>query len=227
MLLRIPNLLSAADLDAVQALLDGARFADGRASAGADAARVKRNLELDDAARARQLDDIVMARLTAHPEYLAAALPARVARPRYVRYQTDMGYGDHIDDPVMGPAGGRYRCDIAITVFLNAPDDYDGGELVVGAFAPETAARAPQTVKLPAGDAVLYPADSVHRVEPVTRGARVAAVTWVQSLVAEPARRAILYRLAQLRTRLADGNTELAEQAGWIYAALARMWASP
>ena len=161
-----------------------------------------------------------MGKLVQHPVYLAAALPLRIAAPYYARYTSGMQYGNHVDDPVMGPPGQRYRSDLSITVFLNNPGDYDGGELVINTSFGE------QTVKLNAGDAVMYPSSSTHRVNQVTRGERLVAVTWLQSSVRDPSQRELLYRLHQARELLlanAQGKqeTELVSNA---YVNLVRMW---
>jgi PKHD-type hydroxylase len=149
--------------------LAGARFVDGRLSAGAAARRVKNNQELDAGAPdLERLNRVVMGNLVRRPFYRAGALRLHVASPLYARYLPGMNYGDHLDDPIMGADTVRYRSDVAVTIFLNAPEEYDGGELVIRAAA---------------GDAVLYPAGSIHHVNPVTRGERLVAVTWVQSLV--------------------------------------------
>ncbi|HQU15628.1 MAG: Fe2+-dependent dioxygenase [Chromatiales bacterium 21-64-14] len=221
MLLRIPAVLTATQIDEVNTLLAGAEFVDGRLSAGAAAQRVKRNQELSPHARqVEQLNGIVMTALVNHPTYKSAALPHRVATPFYARYGQGMGYGEHVDDPVMGP-GPRYRADIAVTLFLSAPEVYDGGELVVRTEFGD------QSVKLPAGDAILYPASSLHRVTEVTSGARLAAVTWVQSLVREPAKRELLYDLHLARERLLQDAPDAPETAriGRVYVNLVRMWA--
>jgi PKHD-type hydroxylase len=161
-----------------------------------------------------------MGSLVRHPEYRAGALPLKVATPFYARYTPGMTYGDHVDDPIMGTGNALYRTDIAITIFLNEPEDYDGGELTI---------RTPfgdQTVKLPAGDAVLYPASSLHQVAPVTRGERLVAVTWVQSLVRDPARRELLYGLNQAREKLLRTSPDAPEtaQVNTAYVNLLRMW---
>ncbi len=221
MLIRVTEVLDRTQLEAVRALLAGMRFVDGRVSAGKTARRVKRNEEIpSDDAGLERLNNIVMNALVRHPVYQAAALPARVAAPFYARYREGMGYGDHIDDPVMG-GPLRYRSDVAITVFLSEPESYAGGELVVRTTFGE------QYVKFPAGDAVLYPASSVHRVERVTRGERLVAVTWVQSLVPDPARRELLYELHQAREALLrdSPDTEPARQVDHAYVNLVRMWA--
>jgi len=222
MLVEIPGVLDAAQLEAVRRLLADAPFVDGRLSAGAAARPVKRNEELAPGDRRLEtLNRIVMGALTRHPLYLSAALPHRVAVPFYARYRPGMAYGEHIDDPVMGPPGGRYRSDVSITVFLNAPEEYEGGELVIHTSFGE------RRVKLPAGHAVLYPASSRHRVAEVTRGERLVAVTWVQSLVRDAARREVLFELDQARRALieADPTAEPARRVQAAYANLVRMWA--
>ncbi len=222
MLVEIPEVLDAGRLETVRRLLADAPFVDGRLSAGAAARPVKRNEELDPGdRRIETLNRIVMGALTRHPLYLSAALPHRVAVPFYARYRAGMAYGEHVDDPVMGPPGGRYRSDVSVTVFLNPPEEYDGGELVV-----ETA-FGPRAVKLPAGHAVLYPSSSRHRVAEVTRGERLVAVTWVQSLVRDPARREVLFELDQARRALieADPTAGPARRVQAAYANLVRMWA--
>ena len=221
MLLKLPQVLSADALAKVRELLTGARFVDGKLSAGSAAQRVKNNQEVQrNAAQLEHLNNIVMNALVRHPVYRAAALPLHVAAPFYARYAPGMAYGSHLDDPIMGADGMVYRSDIAITLFLNEPTAYEGGEL-----AMQTAFGA-QTVKLPAGDAVMYPASSVHQVNEVTRGERLVAVTWVQSLVRDPARRELLYELYQARETLLQQSphTPTTTQVNAAYVNLVRMW---
>lgn len=221
MLLSIPDILDREALERVQRLLEGAQFVDGRLSAGSAASRVKSNEEVaSDAAQLSQLNHIVMGSLVNHPVYQRAALPLHVATPFYARYQPGMHYGDHVDDPVMG-GPDRYRSDISITVFLSGPEDYDGGELVIQTAFGE------QEVKLPAGHAVLYPSSSRHRVAEVTRGARLVAVTWVQSMVRDPDRRALLFELSGAREALLRDapDSTATKQVDKSYVNLLRMWA--
>lgn len=222
MLIRIRSVLSPEQLKVVRSLLEEGEFVDGRLSAGALASPVKHNLELRrDAAALDPLHQLVMGNLLRHPLYRSAALALRVATPFYVRYTRGMHYGDHVDDPVMGtPEAGRYRADVAITVFLNDPQEYDGGELAVRTSFGE------QTAKLPAGDAVLYPASSIHRVSEITRGERLVAVTWAQSLVRDPLRRELLLELNQARERLLRRapRTKETAQVNYVYNNLVRMW---
>ena len=221
MLTPLPAVLNRDELAALRPLLTQARFIDGKLSAGSAAKRVKNNQEIDrQSQQLERLNNIVMGNLVRHPVYRAAALPLHVAAPFYARYTPGMSYGEHLDDPIMGSDGMLYRSDIAITVFLNAPEDYDGGELSI---------RTPfgmQMTKLAAGDAVMYPSSSLHRVNEVTRGERLVAVTWVQSLVRDAAQRELLYDLYRARETLlarAPGAEETA-QVSAAYMNLVRMW---
>lgn len=221
MLTPLPAVLNRDELAALRPLLTQARFIDGKLSAGSAAKRVKNNQEIDrQSQQLERLNNIVMGNLVRHPVYRAAALPLHVAAPFYARYAPGMSYGEHLDDPIMGSDGMLYRSDIAITVFLNAPEDYDGGELSI---------RTPfgmQTTKLAAGDAVMYPSSSLHRVNEVTRGERLVAVTWVQSLVRDAAQRELLYDLYRARETLL-ARAPAAEETAQVSAAymnLVRMW---
>lgn len=221
MLLRIPQVLNQNQLDDVQRLLATARFVNGKISAGMAARRVKNNQEMaGDAGQLGELNKIVMGSLVSHSVYLNGALPHRVATPYYARYTTGMAYGDHIDDPVMGP-GPRYRSDIAITIFLNDPRSYDGGELVI------RTSFGNKEIKLSAGDGIMYPASSLHHVAVVTRGERLVAATWVQSLVRDPEKRELLYELYMAREKLLETQPGMEETArvNIAYMNLVRMWA--
>ena len=221
MLLHIPGVLNAEQLATIQQLLANGRYVDGRLSAGMEARLVKHNEELaSDAAMMQQLNQIVMGSLVQHPLYQGAALPHRVAAPFYARYVPGMHYGDHIDDPVMGQ-GDRYRTDLSFTVFLNGPGDYDGGELVIRTGFGD------QRLKLPAGDAVMYPSGSLHQVAEVSRGERLVAVTWVQSLIRDPGQREVLFELYQAREALLRErpDSEETRRVSRAYINLVRMWA--
>jgi PKHD-type hydroxylase len=220
-LLHVPGVLKPDQVALARAWLADARFADGRLSAGAAASRVKRNEELEAGAPPlEQLNRLVMEALVCHPVYRTGALPLHVASPLYARYRPGMAYGPHLDDPIMGADGVKYRSDVAVTVFLSAPEEYDGGELLIRTPYGE------QAVKSPAGDAVLYPADSIHRVAPVTRGERLVAVTWVQSLVRDAARRELLYGLNAAREELLQSAPDAlaTAQVNAAYLNLIRMW---
>jgi len=222
MLLTIPGLLNPAQLNKIREILAGAEFVDGRLTAGFAAARVKRNLELkQDPERLQRLIRIIMASLAHNETYSFGALPHRVADPIVARYEPGMTYGDHVDDPIMGTSGPRFRTDVSMTIFLNPPESYEGGELTV---------RTPfgdRKVKLPAGDAVIYPSSSLHHVAEVTAGERLVALTWIQSYVRDAARRELLYELNLARESLLKEapGTETTGYVDRSYANLLRMWA--
>lgn len=221
MYLIIQNVLDARQLEQISLLLKQAEFVDGKLSAGMEAKRVKNNQEVKSSDSALdRLNYLVMNNLVQHPEYQAAVFPYRVASPFYARYTQGMGYGNHVDDPVMGPMAGRYRSDVATTVFLNQPDEYEGGELRINTPFGE------KTVKLPAGDAVVYPSSSWHSVQQVTQGERLVAVTWTQSMIRDPAKRELLYELGAARDRLLKSQPD-ADETGKVstaYVNLLRMW---
>ena len=221
MLITIPNILDKERLDFIIQTLEKSKFVDGTLSAGMAAKRVKNNEELEASEQQmQQLNNLVMGSLVQHEEFKAAAIPFRVATPYYARYTKGMAYGDHVDDPIMGSGGQQYRSDISTTVFLNDPTEYDGGELVI------TTSFGEQKVKLPAGSAVVYPSSSLHHVAEVTKGTRLVAVTWAQSMIRDPAKRELLYTLNQARESLLKNRPEEAEtkQVDVSYVNLFRMW---
>lgn len=221
MLLEIPKVIDASQLEVIGPALQQAPFVDGRLSAGARAERVKDNREIkQDAEIAQHLSTIVVGNLYNNAMFRSAALPHRVATPFFAKYEKGMTYGDHIDDPVMGEQQ-RFRCDVAVTVFLNSPAEYEGGELVIRTSFGD------RMVKLPAGHAVVYPASSLHRVAEITRGARFVAVTWVQSMVRDPDRRELLYELNLARETLMREAPDADHTAhvDHTYTNLIRMWA--
>ncbi|HEX3674017.1 MAG TPA: Fe2+-dependent dioxygenase [Rhizomicrobium sp.] len=192
MLIRIPTLLSPDDLAQCRARLANAAWVDGRVTAGPQSAKVKENLQLpEDSAEARELGGMVLASLERSPIFISAALPRAVFPPLFNRYEPGMGFGAHVDNAIrqVGNTPHRIRTDISATLFISEPDEYDGGELIV-----EDTYGA-HSVKLAAGDMVLYPSSSLHRVAPVTRGARVASFFWIQSLVQEDSERTLLFEL--------------------------------
>ena len=221
MLVTIPNVLNKEDISVIADLMSTANFHEGTASAGSEAVRVKNNHEMFISdVEMQRLNNLVMGKLVQNPTYIAAAFAKRIATPFYAKYTEGMHYGNHVDDPVMGPANQRYRTDVSITIFLNEPDAYDGGELIISTAFGE------QKVKLNAGDAVLYPSSSTHQVAEVTRGERLVAVTWLQSTVRDPAKREILYNLSQARESLIKSlpeSTELKLLSN-SYVNLLRMW---
>ncbi|WP_457788932.1 Fe2+-dependent dioxygenase [Pseudomonas sp. PL-6] len=219
MLLHIPDLLSAEQLRQCRAALLAANWQDGRHSAGHQAVGVKANQQLaQDDPLAQQLAEFVLAQLGQSPRFMAAALPLKVLPPRFNRYAEGGSYGAHIDSAVFSVPGTphRIRADLSATLFLSEPDEYDGGELVL----------KDKRVKLPAGHLLLYSSGSLHRVEPVTRGARLAAFFWVQSLVREESQRNLLLELDDsiqaLRQQLPD-SPELLRLTG-VYHNLLRQW---
>ena len=221
MLTEIPEILDSTQLAAIRAVLQNGHFVDGKYSAGDTAKNLKFNQELrgsDDTFKA--LNDVVMTQLVKHPLYLQATQPAKISLPIYAKYTAGMKYGEHIDDPIMGGLQSRYRADIAITVFLSEPADYDGGELCIDT------SFGTQEVKLPAGHAIIYPASSIHSVSPLTSGERLVAIAWVQSLIRNPEQRQILFQLAEARKLLDDeSNDKALQQIDNSYTNLFRMWA--
>lgn len=219
MIVQIKHVLGEDKLKQVQNLFQSTEFRDGKLSAGFTAQKVKNNEELANEKIVTELNQIVMGNLVRHPEYKLAALPHRIAVPFYVRYKQGMGYGEHIDDPIMGE-GDRYRSDIAITVFLNSPEEYEGGKLAI------QTSYGIQNIKYPAGDAVLYPASTRHQVTPITNGERLVAVTWAQSLIRNHEQRDLLYQLSKTREKMLreDPNSEDTKRIDNVYVNLVRMW---
>lgn len=192
MLLQIPDLLSADEVREARALLEGAAWEDGRTTAGYIAAKVKANQQLPiDHPIAKALGDRIIDKLSRTPLFVAATLPLRILPPRFNRYAGGETYGNHVDNAIFPIPGTplRVRTDISTTIFLSDPDDYDGGELIIEDHFGN------QSVKLPAGDAVIYPGTSLHRVTPVTRGVRLASFFWTQSLVRDDQQRRMLFDL--------------------------------
>lgn len=219
MLLLIKKVLDADRLKEVQDLLATGEFIDGRFSAGKEAAQVKLNQELaPESPLHRRLNALVLSPLVQHPEYQAAVMPLRVATAFFARYLPGMTYGFHVDDPIMGPMSGRYRTDVSTTVFLN--EDYEGGELVIRTTYGEECVRGE------AGDAVVYDSGSWHKVAEVTRGTRLVAVTWAQSLVKDPQQRELLYQLAKAREGLMAKlpHAEEVSAISTVHINLLRMW---
>ncbi len=225
MLLAIPDLIDAPTLARVRALVEGAAWIDGNATSGPQAALAKRNEQLDeDDAAGIEAGRIVLDCLGRSPLFVAAALPLKVFPPLFNRYAGGQAFDAHVDNAVRLKRGSdfRLRSDLSMTVFLADPAEYDGGELVVEDLFGE------QRVKLAAGDAVLYPASSLHRVEPVTRGTRLASFLWVQSMVRDDGERRILFDLDRAIQRVAaekgQGERAVVELTG-VYHNLLRRWA--
>ena len=231
MLIRIPAVLDAAALAQARRLLADAPWSDGAVTAGAQALTVKNNEQLPvGSAVAQALQGLILSALDRHPLFFSATLPKRVFPPMFNRYggRTNT-YGAHVDNAVryVSARGGlppeRVRTDISCTLFLADPADYDGGELVIDDTYGE------QRVKLAAGDMVVYPGTSVHRVEPVTRGHRLACFFWVESMVRSDEQRRLLFDMdmALLALRQRNGESDEATRLTGTYHNLLRMWASP
>ena len=225
MLLTIPDLLSSQDLLATRSLLSTAAWGDGRTTAGTQAAQVKNNEQLPlDSEATLAIQAMVLKGLDGHPLFFSAALPKKMFPPRINRYSGQSNfYGNHVDNAIraLPNSGERVRTDIAGTVFLNDPSDYDGGELCIADTYGD------QRIKLPAGHAVLYPGSSVHQVNPVTRGQRLACFFWIESLVRSDDQRRILYEfdMTLLRLREQHGDTGETTALTGTYHNLLRMWA--
>jgi len=225
MLLKIPKLLSPQALAQARELLAQATWQDGRVTAGTQAAVVKRNEQLAPTSEeARALQALVLQALEGHAIFFSAALPKRVLPPFFNRYAGAANrYGDHVDQAVRYLPGGtqRVRTDISCTLFLAEPSEYEGGELVIADTFGE------QRVKLDAGDMVLYPGSSVHRVEPVTRGARLASFFWIESMVRSTEQRRMLYEMdmSLMKLRGEHGESDAVLQLTGVYHNLLRMWA--
>ncbi len=221
MILHLDQLLAQAELDALNLQLADLPFGDGAATAGDDARRAKNNLQIsvDLVPQARPLVEMIVNAVQRNALFGSATLPSRISAPIFNRYGQGMFYGSHVDNALIGP--DRVRSDIAVTVFLSRPEAYDGGDLVIEGVS------GVQRVKLGAGSAVVYPATSLHCVEPVTRGTRQAAVFWVESMVRDEGRRRILFDLDvainQLKQRSADWP-EITRLTS-CYHNLMRMWA--
>ena len=219
MMLSIPDVLNAEQLQQCRTALAGGNWQDGRLTAGHQAVNVKANQQLaQDDPLTQQLGDFILACLAQHPRFMAAALPLKVVPPRFNRYAEGGTYGDHIDNAVFSVPGTphRIRADLSATLFFSEPDEYDGGELVV----------QDQRIKLPAGHLVLYSSGSLHRVEPVTQGARIAAFTWVQSMVKDDWQRSMLFNLDMtiMKLRQQVGDSEEIIHLTSHYHNLLRQW---
>jgi PKHD-type hydroxylase len=225
MLIAIPDVLDAAGVARVRALIDPADWVDGNVTSGPQAALAKRNRQLpEDGAAAREAGGLVLDALGRSPLFVAAALPLKVFPPLFNRYAGGQDFGLHVDNAIRMKRGTdfRIRSDLSATLFLEDPAAYDGGELVIeDQFGP-------QVVKLPAGHLVLYPASSLHRVTPVTRGERVASFFWLQSMVRDDGERRTLFELDRaVQTVAADRGQDDAAvmQLTGIYHNLLRRWA--
>ena len=190
MLLHIPGVFSKDEVATLRSRLDAGPWADGNVTSGHQSATAKVNRQLpEDSAEAREVGALVLQALNANPMFVSAALPHTIFPPLFNAYEGGEHFGTHVDNAIRQRGQTRIRSDLSATLFLEEPEAYDGGELIVEEM------YGPQSVKLPAGDLVLYPSRSLHRVTPVTRGQRVASFFWIQSLVRDDADRETLFRL--------------------------------
>ncbi|WP_313193768.1 Fe2+-dependent dioxygenase [Shinella zoogloeoides] len=207
MLIHLRNVLTRDEVAHCRAVLERAEWVSGASNAGEQARKVKFNLQVPpDSAAAKELGEIVLAALGRNPVFNSAVMPLRVLPPLFNRYDVGMKYGNHVDGAIRSvyPGGPRMRQDVSTSLFLSDPEEYDGGELVV----EDT--YGSHRVKLPAGDAVIYPTTSLHRVEEITRGSRWASFFWTQSMVRDDGQRALLHDLDNaiigLRQTLTDDH---------------------
>lgn len=218
----LQGVLASEDLHRIRHELQAIAWNSGKRTAGATARAVKENLQADGAdPRTQALERFVVEALRRHPLFDIAARPARISRLLFSRYEPGMTYGAHTDDALMGPADDKLRTDLAFTIFLTERESYEGGALVV------QSALGDQEVALDAGDAILYPAGSIHYVAPVTRGVRLAAVGWLESFVADAGQRETLFDLSVTRARLAEAGVAREEllRLDKSISNLLRMWA--
>lgn len=225
MLVHIPNVLTAAELDLCRRRLDEAEWLDGRATAGSQSAKAKKNLQVpQDSDTGHELGELVLHALGRNEMFNSAALPLRVFPPLFNRYDEGMQFKAHVDNairPIPG-SGYRIRTDVSSTLFLTGPDEYEGGELIIQDTYGE------KHVKLPAGDMIVYPSTSLHRVSEVTQGSRWASFFWSQSLVRDDGKRALLYAfdraIIETRKMISDDHPSVLGLTA-TYHNLLRQWA--
>ena len=229
MLITIENVLTADQVKAARLRLATAEWVDGRVTAGYQAQEVKRNAQIpENSPVSKELGEVILAGLARSPRFMSAALPLRVFPPMFNSYAGGQTFGTHVDTAIrqLSSTGQRIRTDLSATLFLTPPEEYDGGELVVEDSYGE------KRVKLAAGDMVLYPATSLHRVEPVTRGNRISSFFWMQSMIRQDAHRTLLFDLDQAIQRLASSEAAQTPevkassvQLTGVYHNLLRQWA--
>jgi PKHD-type hydroxylase len=224
-LICIPDVLTKHDVADFRRIMDDESWEDGRSTAGAQSAEVKQNEQLSpDGATARKLGERILVALTANPLFISAAVPLRIFPPLFNRYRPGQFFGDHVDNCVRGDrlTGLRIRTDLSVTLFLSDPEEYDGGELIVEDY------NNSKPVKLPAGHLALYPSTSLHRVTPVTRGARICSFFWIQSMIKDTHARRLTFdfdnTIQALVERLGRNDAEVRRLTN-IYHNLIRYWA--
>jgi len=224
MILDLPDVLTADQVAQARQLLEAADWVDGRATAGHQGARVKDNQQLPvDSPVGRQVGEVIIQALRANPLFLSAALPLHILPPMFNRYSGGQTFGTHVDGSIrtIPGTGHRIRTDLSCTLFFAGPDEYDGGELIV----EDT--YGSKRVKLPAGHMILYPATSLHQVTPVTRGTRLCSFFWIQSMIRDDGRRALLFDLDVAIQRLGaeQATHPSVVQLTGVYHNLLRQWA--
>lgn len=224
MLLAIPDVLTAEQVAECRRMLEQAEWADGRITAGHQSAQAKDNQQLpEETVVAKQLGDVILAALERNSLFMAAALPLKVFPPLFNRYEGGQAFGTHVDNAVRQVPGTphRVRTDLSATLFFTQPEEYEGGELLID----DT--YGVHNIKLPAGHMILYPASSLHHVRPVTRGARMASFFWIQSMVRDDGKRALLFDLDMAIQKVGSDqpdNLSIIQLTG-IYHNLLRRWA--
>jgi PKHD-type hydroxylase len=208
MLVVIPDILSAADIKQIRDQLQPDDFIEGGLTAGGRAKEAKKNLQTDRKSdRMTDIQRTILAALNRNSIFKTVAAPLKIIPPRFNLYKPGMYYGDHVDNAIMGDADNPIRVDCSFTLFMNDPSEYDGGELVV------KSSYGLSTFKLPPGHMIVYPTYSFHEVRPVTRGERLACISWLQSMVRDPSRREILLDLAVASQMIETGGQQAVKPA--------------
>jgi PKHD-type hydroxylase len=227
MYVRIPKLLNGEQIESIETMMAAADFVDGRETGGPAIKDIKNNQQLDRAGTegVAEIDQMILQALSTNGTVRAAVLPTRILPPYYVKYTDGMAYGPHVDNPLMAAAtgGAPLRTDASITIFLSEPDSYDGGELQIKSDIGDA------NIKLPPGDAIIYPTGAIHQVLPVTRGERRVCVSWMQSMIADPTRRRIVYELDLVCQSLLQKMPDTDEHRTLMrnYGNLVRLWGEP
>lgn len=224
MLLQIPEVLTEAQAAECRRKIERAEWIDGRVTAGHQSGRAKNNLQLsENHPLAREMGELILSALERNSLFMSAALPAKVFPPLFNRYEGGQSFGNHVDNAIrqIGGTPHRIRTDLSATLFLTAPEDYEGGELVI----EDT--YGIHSVKLPAGHLILYPATSLHNVRPVTKGARISSFFWIQSMVRDDGKRTILFDMDMAIQRISEENPDHPSvlQLTGVYHNLLRRWA--
>jgi PKHD-type hydroxylase len=222
MMVHIPKVLTAEQVARCRAVMEKAAWVDGRVTAGHQSAQVKNNLQLPEGTpEARELGNMVLEALARSNLFMSAVLPKQVFPPLFNRYDAGMTFGSHVDNAIRAGAGVRIRTDVSTTLFISSPEDYDGGELVV----EDTYGM--HSVKLPAGDMIVYPATSLHHVTPITRGSRIASFFWTQSMIRDESKRSLLFDMDMAIIKLGRDHPEHPSvvELTSVYHNLLRQWA--